>query len=309
MAFAPEVLQSFLRRKQMATLEELKQALGTTSTMTVFRKLKLLGYRTSYSHRGKYYTLAEVPRFDAEGLWSCRGAGFSRDGNLLATAQRLVEDAPAGLAASELEARLNVEVKEPLLQLYQRQRVDRREIGGVYIYFSRRAARQREQRLRREARPAAWEMEESALGAEPSPELKSAIILFYSLLDERQRRLYAGLEAHKVGQGGDRKIAEFLGVDVHTVAKGRRELLGGQVEGQRVRRAGGGRKAAGKKARRNRTHCPFTAVRNGGRPDAGSEVDAACHGKNCPPTASAPYPGGRPYRGSAVEEDGIFLAR
>ena len=78
--------------------------------------------------------------------------------------------------------------------------------------------------------------------------MKAAIILFYSLLDERQRRLYAGLEAHKVGYGGDHKMAEFLGLDVHTVARGRRELLGGEVARQRVRQAGGGRKAAEKKS-------------------------------------------------------------
>jgi hypothetical protein len=36
MVFASEVVRSFLRHKQIATLEELKQALGTTSTMTVF---------------------------------------------------------------------------------------------------------------------------------------------------------------------------------------------------------------------------------------------------------------------------------
>src|SRR5207249_10033445 len=39
-------------------------ALGTSATMTVFRKLKALGYRTSYSHRGKYYTLSGILRFD-----------------------------------------------------------------------------------------------------------------------------------------------------------------------------------------------------------------------------------------------------
>jgi hypothetical protein len=247
MTFRPEVLRSLLQRKQIATLEELKQALRTSSTMTVFRKLKTLGYRTSYSHRGKYYTLTQIPQFDGQGLWSCRGAWFSRDGNLLATTQCFVEQARAGFTSSELQAVLNVEVKQPLLELYQRKRVDRREVGGVYVYFSREARRQREQGLQREARPAAGEIEESAVGAELSAELKSAIILFYSLLDERQRRLYAGLEAHKVGYGGDRKIAEFLGLDVHTVARGRRELLAGEVEGQRIRQAGGGRTAAEKK--------------------------------------------------------------
>lgn len=247
MLFASEALRFFLRRKQIATLEELKQSLGTASTMTVFRKLKSLGYRTSYSHRGKYYTLAEIPQFDERGLWSCRAVWFSREGTLLATAQRFVEQAPAGLTASELQAWLSVEVKQPLFQLYRQQRVDRRAVEGVYVYFSREAGRQREQRLRREARPAVREIEEPAVGGKLAPKLKAGIILFYSLLDERQRRLYAGLEAHKVGYGGDRKIAEFLGLDVHTVARGRQELLRGEVKRQRIRKAGGGRKTAEKK--------------------------------------------------------------
>jgi len=120
----------------------------------------------------------------------------------------------------------------------------------VYVYSAREAERKREQRLQREARPAAQEIEEPAIGASLSPELKASIILFYSLLDERQRRLYAGLEAHKLGYGGDHKMAEFLGLDVHTVARGRRQLLGGEVARQGVRQAGGGRKAAEKKSPR-----------------------------------------------------------
>ena len=63
-------------------------------------------------------------------------------------------------------------------------------------------------------------------------------MLFYSLLDERQRRLYAGLEAMKIGHGGDAQVAELLGIDPGTVARGRRELLAGDIEPGRVRRAG-----------------------------------------------------------------------
>jgi len=247
MVFASEVVRSFLRRKLIATLDELKQALGTTSTMTVFRRLKKLGYRTSYSHRGKYYTLEEIPRFNEQGLWSHRQARFSRDRTLLATAQRWVEQAPAGLTAGELQARLGVEVKQPLLQLYRDKRVERRVVEGVYAYFARQAGRQREQRLRREARRGARGKEEPAAGTRLSPELKAGIVLFYGLLDERQRRLYAGLESHQAGCGGDRKVAEFLGLDVHTVARGRQELFAGEVERQPVRQAGRGRKRARKK--------------------------------------------------------------
>ena len=52
---------------------------------------------------------------------------------------------------------------------------------------------------------------------------EAGIILFFSLLDERERRVYAGLESLKLGYGGDRQMAEILGLDVSTVARGRRE--------------------------------------------------------------------------------------
>jgi predicted ArsR family transcriptional regulator len=71
--------------------------------------------------------------------------------------------------------------------------------------------------------------------------------LFYSLLDEQQRRLHAGMESLKHGHGGDRQLAEILGLDAETVARGRRELLAGQVQRERVRRVGSGRPRAEKK--------------------------------------------------------------
>jgi hypothetical protein len=245
--FGVEVIRSFLRKHGIATLAELKQVLGTLATMTVFRKLKALGYRTSLSHRGKYYTLADIPQFDEQGLWSHRSVWFSQDGTLLATAQRFVEEASAGLTASELHAFLPVEVKEALLHLYRRERIDREEIGGGYVYFAQDSGIRRNQKMRRLERPAAWELGESLVGEDLGPELKAAMILFFSLLDERQRRLYAGLEAHKLGYGGDRKVAWFLGLDEHTVARGRQELFSDQVQRERIRNEGGGRKAVEKK--------------------------------------------------------------
>ena len=250
MAFDQDVVRSLLQRQKIATLSELKESLGSSATMTVFRKLKALGYRTSYSHRGKYYTLADIPRFDERGLWSYRAVWFSRDKHLLATAQRFVEEADAGFTAGELQGLLNVEVKEPLLQLYRRKRIDRDGIGGRYVYFSFDPSVRQEQRLLREGRKAALEMGDSTMQAELSPEMKAGIILFFSMLDEQQRRLYAGLEAHKFGHGGDRRIAEFFGLDVHTVARGRQELFGEQVQRQSVRKKGGGRKPAEKKRRK-----------------------------------------------------------
>src|SRR5262250_654756 len=64
LSFDPQTLRKHLLRHKIATLAELKQTLGTTADLTVFRKLKLLDYLSSYTHRGRYYALREAVRFD-----------------------------------------------------------------------------------------------------------------------------------------------------------------------------------------------------------------------------------------------------
>ena len=236
------VLQPLLDRFQRLralTMPEMKAALGTRVDMTVFRKLAPLNYLTSYSHRGSYYTLKSFSRFDAQGLWLTRGAWFSRHGTLLNATEAAVEEAPAGYVASELEAVLHVPVKDVLLQLARAGRIDRRDFHGLYLYSAQDRIRRQEQRA---ARQALWER----VDEEPDQE-RAAIVLFYSLLDEQQRRLYAGLESLKQGHGGDRKLAGILGLDEETVARGRQELLGAKVQRDRVRQPGGGRPRAEKK--------------------------------------------------------------
>ena len=245
-----DVLRSLLTKRKTATLDELKEAIGTSSTMTVFRKLKDLGYRTSYSHRGRFYALTETPQFDSKGLWFYRSVAFSEYGNLLHTAQQFVERAPAGLTAAELQALLHVDVKQSLLQLVRQRQLRRERMGSRFVYLAREKKQRTNQERQRQQHQGAWEIGVSPLGEELSQELNAAIILFCSLLDEKQRRLYAGLESFKLGHGGDRTLAEFLGLDVHTVARGRRELFRGDVQQDGVRKKGAGRKPVEKKRRK-----------------------------------------------------------
>jgi len=254
--FSAATLRDFLRKHLTATLEQLKTALETSATMTVFRKLKALGYRTSYSHRGKFYTLASLPQFDSQGLWSHGQAWFSCHGNLLQTAAGWVEQAEAGFTAAELQGHLHVEVKTALLELYRREQIHREELGGVFVYLAAEAHQRARQRMSRLNQPLPEALEAGELGTAASHELKAAMVLFFSLLDERQRRLYAGLESFKLGHGGDHQIAEFLGLDTHTVGRGRRELFGGESPAQRIRRPGGGRVPVEKKHRRSSPKSP-----------------------------------------------------
>jgi hypothetical protein len=73
-------------------------------------------------------------------------------------------------------------------------------------------------------------------------EARALLVLFCSMLNEQQRRLYAGLESLKLGHGGDAHIASILGMDPHTVAKGRKELMGADLTATgRLRAPGAGR--------------------------------------------------------------------
>ena len=248
--YSTKKLANFFELNKRATMSELKTALGTQVDVTVFRKLNQLSYCTSYSHRGKFYTLESIAQFDELGLWSYGSSGFSRHGNLIQTARALVESAEAGYLASELEGVLQVRVKDPLFKLVQRGQLARQRIDGQYVYLAADRPRQKQQLLARRVR----EESLSSLGPpaleSPGDELKAALVLFLSMLDEKQRRLYAGLESLKWGHGGDGKLAALLAMDVGTVARGRRELLSEDIEPDRIRRPGAGRKRVEKKRQR-----------------------------------------------------------
>lgn len=249
-------LRALLRTRKIATLVELKKALGTDVDMTVFRKLAELSYRTSYSHAGRYYMLDESARFNELGLWSHRAVWFSHHGTLLATLDALVSAADAGYVAQELKACLHVEVKTALWRLVKDERLAREKMSGLYLYCAADAQVRTQQLKRRRAREDKRTSRVDASLAELTDEVRAAIILFFSLLEEQQRRLFAGLEALQFG-ASDRWIAALLGVHDQTVAKGRKDLLGGDVLSDRSRRPGGGRKPTEKKRlRSSRTSKP-----------------------------------------------------
>lgn len=246
--FTSSSLSALLRRQKIATLPELMTALGTQARRTVFRKLEELEYRTSYSHRGRFYALEEVAEFDERGLWSWQEVCFSVHGTLVATAAAFVNEAQIGYFVDELDDLLRVGTKDALRKLAREGRVAREVIDGRFLYCAAATERRRQQLLGRRTLLA----EPGIAGPLPEPtilpdELRAAIVLFYSLLNEKQRRLYAGLEALKTGRGGDARIAQLLGLDRGTVARGRQELLDQQIDPERVRRAGGGRQSVEKK--------------------------------------------------------------
>jgi hypothetical protein len=241
--YSSKALKIFLKTKKVCTLDDLMKCLGTNVRKTVFRKLAEVEYQTSYSHHGKYYVLKSNCKFNQHGLWHFDDIWFSIFGTLLETSRQFVEHSDAGYSTEELSQLLHVSAKQALLNLQNRELLIRQKFEGKFIYFSADDNIRQKQVLVRGSDLESWKEESRDLLAH---EIKAAIILFFGLLDERQRRLFAGVEAIRTGKS-DARISEFLGLDPHTVAKGRCELLERDIDSKRLRRPGGGRKRQEKK--------------------------------------------------------------
>jgi len=77
-------------------------------------------------------------------------------------------------------------------------------------------------------------------------EIESNMRLYFSQLNEKDKRHYAATEAKKLGYGGQKYIMELLEVSDHVIRRGTRELLNPKLlenipEGK-IRQIGGGRK-------------------------------------------------------------------
>ena len=129
-----QTLEKLFRGKSVARLAELERALDS-SGRTVFRALGGMGYLTSYSHAGKYYTLRRIPKFDTHGLWLHGEVLFSSHGTLRATVVVLVKQAPAGHTHEELQALLKLRVHDTLRSLIADRALGRELFMGVYVYL------------------------------------------------------------------------------------------------------------------------------------------------------------------------------
>jgi len=144
-----EQIKGWLRRKKVANMKELQEMLGGRSKRSIFRDLNTAGYRTSYTHMGRYFTLGGIPVFDELGLWFHRDIGFSQAGTLIQTVAEQVDQTPEGRTHGELQSLLRVRVHNTLLRLVRQGCIGRERIGQVYLYISadpQRAAQQIEER-------------------------------------------------------------------------------------------------------------------------------------------------------------------
>ena len=131
-----QLLKKYFKKNKIATMPELLDLLSATVRMTIFRRLSELGYLSSYSHKGQYYTLPSVILYNNEGLYHYGIISFSKYGNLKKTIIKLVESSSSGYTHEQLKELLKLELHDTLLVLVNAKQLSRQKIDGRYSYFS-----------------------------------------------------------------------------------------------------------------------------------------------------------------------------
>lgn len=130
-----EKARKAFRRKKILTLEEVADLIGG-SIHTARRRLKEWGALNSYNQNGRYYTLPDVPEFDANGLWRRGGVFFSQHGNLKQTVVELARRSPAGLDAGEFGSLLGLDPRSFLSAFAKHPGLKREKSRGHFVYYS-----------------------------------------------------------------------------------------------------------------------------------------------------------------------------
>lgn len=142
------VIRSFQKEKIVSVA--VLAAWLSCSIVTARRRLRTWGAYTSYNCNGRYYTLAQIAEFDANGLWCYQGVCFSKHGNLKQTVVHLVTHSMKGLSGAELGELLGLQPRSFLSHFRDHPALYREILAGRWIWFAadpKIRARQKQARL------------------------------------------------------------------------------------------------------------------------------------------------------------------
>lgn len=131
-------------KEKCVTIKDIRQVLEY-SVRSAQRLLKKLGYYSSFTHNGRWYTLEHIPEFDENGLWFYKGIGFSKSRNLTATILYLVESSIKGLTASELSSILSSSCPPILNKIHKACKINRVKTPRGFVYISMNTATKKKQ--------------------------------------------------------------------------------------------------------------------------------------------------------------------
>ncbi len=133
----PKIKQviNLFENEKCCTINYLSQALEYSNRST-YRLLKKVGYYSSFTHNGKWYTLEDMPEFDDNGLWFYQEIGFSKWRSLITTIHHLIDHSAQGLTARDLSSILSSSCAPVLNKIYKAEKIDRVKTSRGFVYIS-----------------------------------------------------------------------------------------------------------------------------------------------------------------------------
>lgn len=103
--------------------------------------LKKVGYYTSFTHNAQYYTLADIPQFDTNGIWFysdpvAGDIGFTKHKTAKNLVLHLINSSKTGMAEDDIQDIIKIRVFTQLKVLKEQSKIQRIQIGTKYYYFS-----------------------------------------------------------------------------------------------------------------------------------------------------------------------------
>jgi hypothetical protein len=128
-------LKKMFHKFKVLTLSHVSKTHGR-SIRTVQRQFAELAVLRSYNKNSRYYTLPEIPTFNAHGIWCYRDILFSKYGDLRQTVKHMILASEDGLSGNEIGDIVNLLPRSFMHHFRETEGIFREKHGGVYINFS-----------------------------------------------------------------------------------------------------------------------------------------------------------------------------
>ena len=104
--------------------------------------LKKVGYYSSFTHNAQYYTLADIPQFDTNGIWFYNDAvagdiGFTTHKTANNLILSLINSSKSGMNDNDIREILKIRVLNQLKVLTDQSKIQRIKLERKYYYFSK----------------------------------------------------------------------------------------------------------------------------------------------------------------------------
>ncbi len=141
-----ELIYKFIQTKKAVTIDELSPHVPHC-VKTIRRDIKELNAITSYTHRGKYITLQNIPIFDENGIWFYKNIGFTKYRSSLDLIVNLINNSEKRITKAELEDIMKIQISKQIQILLKQNRLNRIKLGAKYCYLSEKLTRNKERQM------------------------------------------------------------------------------------------------------------------------------------------------------------------